>query len=84
MGAESMSKQTFKVEAQWDSDADVWVATSSSVPGLVVEGLTKDEVIEKLRLVIPALRETGVERDDQIEIFFRPEAAIRVPLAVAA
>lgn len=76
-----MTKQTFRVEAEWDEDAEVWVATSSNVPGLVVEAGTKDDIVLKLRLVIPALIEVGVEPQDDIEIFFRPDGAMTVPLA---
>ncbi|MEI1376901.1 DUF1902 domain-containing protein [Nostoc sp.] len=35
-----MAQITFKVEAFWDSDAEVWVATSDDVPGLVIEAST--------------------------------------------
>ncbi|MHC5825584.1 MAG: DUF1902 domain-containing protein [Nostoc sp.] len=32
-----MAQITFKVEAFWDSDAEVWVAASDDIPGLVTE-----------------------------------------------
>lgn len=78
-----MASQTFRVTAEWDADAEVWVATSESVPGLIIEGVTKDEVVEKLRLVIPSLASAGVDREDKIEIFFRAKSteSMTVPLA---
>lgn len=60
----------FKIEAQWDSDAEVWVATSQTVPGLVVQGRTHDEIVEKVRLVLPALIEIGVEPEDRLNVTF--------------
>lgn len=35
-----MTQITYKVEAFWDSEAEVWVATSEDVPGLVTEAST--------------------------------------------
>jgi hypothetical protein len=65
--------QTYRVDAQWDNEACVWVFTSRDVPGLVTSGLEKDEIIHKLRLIIPALTGIGVEPDDDIQIRFSLE-----------
>ncbi len=43
------------VEAFWDDEASVWVATSDSVPGLVTEAETLEVLIPKLRVMIPEL-----------------------------
>ena len=61
----------FRIEAEWDTDAEVWVATSSDVPGLVVQGRTPDEIVDKVRLVLPALIEIGMEPEDRVNITFR-------------
>jgi predicted RNase H-like HicB family nuclease len=61
----------FQIQAEWDNDAEVWVATSKNVPGLVVQGRTQDEVVEKVRLVLPALIEIGVEPEDRLNVTFR-------------
>jgi hypothetical protein len=50
-----MTQITFKVEAFWDSDAEVWVATSDDVPGLVTEASTIEVLMHKLREIIPEL-----------------------------
>jgi len=63
----------FRIEAEWDSEGDVWVATSPDVVGLVVHGRTKDDLIEKVRLVLPGLYEIGIEPDDTLSVFFRRE-----------
>lgn len=46
-----------RITAIWDSDAGVWVATSSDVPGLVTEADTSEQLIEKLKVLIPELLE---------------------------
>ncbi|MBC1240495.1 MULTISPECIES: DUF1902 domain-containing protein [Nostoc] len=50
-----MTQITFKVQAFWDKDAEVWVATSSDVPGLATEASSIEILTEKLRVMIPEL-----------------------------
>ena len=50
------------VHAQWDDEARVWVASSDDVPGLATEAETTEELIEKLKVMIPELLdENGIE-----------------------
>ena len=74
----------FLVEAEWDKEAELWVATSPDIPGLVLQARTDDEIVRKLRLVIPSLIETGLEREDQIEIHFHRRGDVRMTIAAAA
>lgn len=50
-----MTQTTFKVQAFWDKDAEVWVATSDDVPGLATEASTIEALTQKLREMIPEL-----------------------------
>ncbi|QLE57509.1 DUF1902 domain-containing protein [Nostoc sp. TCL26-01] len=50
-----MTQITFKVQAFWDTDAEVWVATSDDVPGLITEASTIEILTQKLRDIIPEL-----------------------------
>jgi predicted RNase H-like HicB family nuclease len=52
---DQMSFQALQVTATWDADAKVWVAESEQIPGLVTEAATKEEMIRKLRDIVPAL-----------------------------
>jgi hypothetical protein len=45
----------FKVQAFWDAEAEVWVATSEDVLGLVTEASTIELLTQKLRVIIPEL-----------------------------
>jgi len=45
----------YHVTAEWDDDAKVWVASSDDVPGLATGADTFEELIEKLKVVIPEL-----------------------------
>jgi predicted RNase H-like HicB family nuclease len=52
-----MTQITYKVEAFWDCEAEIWVATSEDVPGLVTEASTIEALMQKLRVMIPELIE---------------------------
>lgn len=41
----------------WDEDAQVWIATSNEVPGLILESESIDELIERVRIAVPELLE---------------------------
>ena len=43
------------VHAEWDDEGLVWVASSDDVPGLVTEAATTEELIAKLKVMIPEL-----------------------------
>ena len=47
--------KTIHVEAIWDAKAEVWVATSDDVPGLITEADTSEQLIKKLQVLIPEL-----------------------------
>jgi predicted RNase H-like HicB family nuclease len=48
---------TYRIKAEWDGEAGVWVASSDDVPGLATGADTFEELIEKLRIVVPELLE---------------------------
>jgi len=49
--------QALRINAAWDDDACVWVATSNDIDGLAIEATTMDALIERLKIVIPELME---------------------------
>jgi predicted RNase H-like HicB family nuclease len=49
----------YHIQADWDPEAGVWVATSDDVPGLVTESATIEALTEKLRIMIPELLEAN-------------------------
>jgi predicted RNase H-like HicB family nuclease len=50
-----MNQNLYKIEAFWDSEAQVWVAESKDVPGLATEADTIESLTEKLKQMIPEL-----------------------------
>ncbi len=54
-----MNQNTVHIKATWDSEARVWVASSNDVPGLVTESETTEDLVQKLKTLIPELLEAN-------------------------
>jgi len=54
-----MESNTYHVLADWDAEANVWVATSDDVPGLATEAETIEGLTTRLRTMIPELLEAN-------------------------
>ena len=50
-----MDKKHFVIRAEWDNEALVWVAVSDDVPGLATESDTLENLVCKLKSLIPEL-----------------------------
>jgi hypothetical protein len=61
------------IQARWDSEASVWIATSEDVPGLVVEAETWPRMIEEVRLVLPDLMELAGKGSESMSLTFKAE-----------
>jgi predicted RNase H-like HicB family nuclease len=54
-----MNTKPLFVRAEWDNEALVWVATSDDVPGLATEADTLENLVHKLKILIPELLEAN-------------------------
>jgi hypothetical protein len=61
------------IQARWDSEAAVWIATSGDVPGLVVEADSWSRMIEEVRLVLPELLELSGKSGERLSLTFKAE-----------
>jgi len=66
-------RKDIDIQARWDSEASVWIATSSDVPGLVVEADTWPRMIEEVRLVLPDLMELTGRGHEDLSLTFKAE-----------
>lgn len=57
-----MMEMLCKVECIWDEDAQVWVATSEDVPGLVLESGSFDALVEKVKHASPELIDLELDK----------------------
>ena len=72
---------SYRINLLWDSEADVWVATSPDVPGLVLESGSFDALLERVKYAIGELVELNgqkpsaftvsffAERNDQVAVY---------------
>jgi hypothetical protein len=70
--------RSIMIDARWDPEANVWIATSNDVPGLVVEADTWPGMIEEVRLVLPDLLELSGKPNDNLSLTFRAEEHLDV------
>jgi hypothetical protein len=61
------------IQARWDGEASVWIATSNDVPGLVVEADSWPTMIEEVKLVIPDLMELAGSSHENLSLTFKAE-----------
>ena len=47
----------YVIDFTWDAEANVWVATSNDIPGLVLESGSFDALLERTRFAVPELLE---------------------------
>jgi len=81
-----MPEQRITVFAEWDAEAEVYVATSADVPGLVTEGANPEELWNNLKILIPELLELNghliVPDDDaasvSVTLHLKHESRVRV------
>ena len=55
------------VRADWDPEAQCWYATSDDVPGLATGADTIEDLIERLKAIIPELLQmNGIDAADPV------------------
>jgi hypothetical protein len=75
-----MKHNTIIVRAQWDEEAQVWVATSTDIDGLATEAPTIEALRSKVLVMIGELLELNHEHSDlpEIPVHFMAEQTTRV------
>lgn len=68
-----MQTPEYTVNLSWDSEAAVWIATSESIPGLVMESGSLDALIERVRFAVPELLELNGIAGNAFSLHFRSE-----------
>lgn len=62
----------------WDNDANVWIATSDDIPGLVLESGSFDALLERTRFAIPELLELNASGSQPFSLVFKSERRERM------
>jgi len=62
----------------WDNDAEVYIATSDEIPGLVLESGSFDALIEKVRFAAPELLKLNNPQAEIVDLRFVSERLCKV------
>lgn len=68
------------IRLTWDSEANVWIATSDDIPGLILESGSFDALLERSRTAIPELLALNPSTPDTLSLSFISERRERLVL----
>ena len=77
MGGKNMD---YIINFTWDSEANVWIATSNDIPGLVLESGSFDALLERTRFAVPELLELNASERQPFSLTFKSERHERMIL----
>jgi predicted RNase H-like HicB family nuclease len=60
-------KPMYRVEAFWDDEAQVWVAESEEIAGLVTEASSLEILTKKLKQLIPEMLELNHHDEQKVQ-----------------
>jgi predicted RNase H-like HicB family nuclease len=66
----------YMVTVGWDSEAQVWIAESDDIPGLILESGSVDALIERIKSAVPELLELSDKASHNIGINIRAERLV--------
>lgn len=70
----------YTIDFTWDNEADVWIATSNDIPGLVLESGSFDALLERTRFAVPELLSLNASECQPFSLTFKSERHERVVL----
>ncbi len=70
----------YVINFTWDNAADVWIATSDDIPGLVLESGSYDALLERVRFAVPELLELNSPKALPVTLAFLSERRERMVL----
>ena len=70
----------YVVKFTWVNEADVWIATSDDIPGLVLESGSFDALLERTRFAVPELLELNSDNNAPLSLTFKSERHERIVL----
>lgn len=68
------------IKLTWDSDAQVWIAESDDVPGLVLESGSFDALVERVRITVPELLELNGTAPASLQLRMVSERCERIAI----
>lgn len=69
-------QHAIQIDARWDDEAHVWIATSAQAPGLVVEAASWQSMIDEVRVILPELLELDGATSKDVSLTFKAETRL--------
>ena len=69
---------TYRIEASWDSKAQVWFVENSDVEGLNAEADTADELFNLMKILIPDLLDLKANDEIEYELVLRRSERLKI------
>jgi hypothetical protein len=63
-------QNTYRIGFFWDDEANVWIATSDDIKGLVLEDESFDTLVSEVHLAVPSLLGFGNIQNNDITLNF--------------
>ncbi len=70
----------YTINFTWDDEANVWIATSKDIPGLVLESGSFDALLERTRFAVPELLSLNASESVPLSLSFVSERHERLVL----
>ena len=70
----------YVVNLIWDDEANVWIATSDDIPGLVLESGSFDALLERVRFAVPELLTLNTPTQQPLTLSFVSKRCERMVL----
>ena len=64
------------VKLVWDDESNAWFTETNDIPGLHLNSLTFDNLVEKVRLAAPEMLEANLDYTGPVHISFEAERII--------
>ena len=68
------------IDLVWDDEVQVWVATSTDIPGLVLESGSFDALLERVRFAVPELLELNKTAHPTLNLTFKSTRQERIAM----
>ncbi len=70
----------YTINLTWDNEANVWIATSEDIAGLVLESGSFDALLERVRFAVPELLALNGTTQNPLRLSFISERHERIAL----
>lgn len=70
----------YVIDLIWDDEAQVWIATSEDIAGLVLESGSFDALLERIRFAVPELLELNNTDNTTLNLTFKSTRQERIAL----